>query len=312
MPNPLHNNPPHGNAYLLSPEMSEEQQTSYQQTCSQIMASHNMNASSGANIIYMPFNGPFNGTMHVSAAPNYGQHIGLQGYSGPMAQANAPAPSQQATQMVQPAAPVSTQADNPFETLTQQQNQQQPAANLAPSVYHATHVCAWSDDITQGPERVAQRELCNATCKRNKEYNCALVGLKVTQDSIADFMRGDERKAKKEFYRRAQKTFSQKKGRFAKAQAKGSDPVHQSSAATPLYLGAMRDLPAPNNNAGNFKRQQIPEVNNAYAADVQAIAQQAQQEMPPPHDTPNEFPGEEDFQQDVAYEEWLDYDLLDR
>lgn len=256
---PLHSHPKHGNSYINSPEMAQEQSNYSHASASQTMVNQQWDAPTGANI--QNNYGPV--YLGANAVAYLARHNGPEIQPGGMPPANGSAfhPA------VQPTAPGYTHFGHGF---GKQAPQQQPSfggnqvnATLQSGV---VHVCKYWQDYATEPEHRAYRELCNHLVHRsNHKRTCDLVGAEVTQKSIALFTGGDKEKAKRDFWRRAQKSDPQRRNREAgkqqKIRAKQPDPDQLRPANTVFYHQQMAGQSVANGNVGGFA---VPAVNGMF------------------------------------------------
>lgn len=110
---------------------------------------------------------------------------------------------------------------------------------------HVAHVCGAGKGPFTEQEMQALRELCSHVVQRsNHTRDCINTGASATRKSIDLFIAGDEKAAKKNFWRRNQKNKSQQKCRAEKKQqkdkAKQLDPSQQYSTNTLVHHQQMQ------------------------------------------------------------------------
>jgi len=154
---------------------------------------------------------------------------------------------------------------------------------------HTRHVCNHRQGATEREQEILHI-LCNDVVQRSQHtLDCNFVGKDVTRDSIALFIH-NEKEAKAKFWRRAQRTASQRKGRAdvkqQKALARQPDLTQQWSANTPDYHQQMQTA---DDNAGGLQANldvypngTLPDHNAENHAQMQM--QQAAPQTLLPHD----------------------------
>jgi hypothetical protein len=164
-------------------------------------------------------------------------------------------------------------------------HQQQPHFGGTNVQSHTRHVCPRVEGVTERGHGIL-RILCNDLVERSQHTrDCGLVGDKVSRDCVKLFDQ-DEKKAKDKFWRRAQKSKSQRAGRAEVkqqiARAKQPDLTQQWSANTQIYLQQMVD-----GNTGNFQADADMGLNGIVPNHNVGNPVQVQQEVPqalPPKD----------------------------
>lgn len=210
-----------------------QQQINYQpQTASQSLGDQQWGANNG-NVFNFHNSGP------IYYGP-YGPFSHVQGSAAPSSVQNS-----------RPQFPVPDAHIPGFTHMGHGVQQHQPRFGGTSVQSHTTHVCARMGDITDRGNEIL-RILCNDLVERSEHTrDCGFVGETVSKDCIKLFDQ-DEQKAKDKFWRRAQRTASQRKGRAdvkqQKALAKQPDVSQQWPANTQIYLQQMVD-----GNAGNFQ-----------------------------------------------------------
>jgi hypothetical protein len=218
--------------------MAQQQYNYYPtQAASQHMANQEWSANSGnvytynGNVyhVYPP------AQMQVPAAPYPAQHNGPEGHFG------APAPFPQGGLPVSMAPGFAHQGPG-F-------GKPRPGGSGVQSVMK--HVCHCMAELATERERQILHVLCHhLVAHSNSELDCSKVGIKVVRTCV-DLFASDEVAAKKAFWRRAQKTASQRECRAAekqqRSQPQGRDSTLQYAAAPTYHQQTIGD------NAGHFQ-----------------------------------------------------------
>jgi hypothetical protein len=205
--------------------MAQQQTNYYPQTASQHAGDQQWGDNSGAVI---------NGFNNVVSINYYGACPYMQGRvtayavqnGGPVRQAPSPAP------------PGFTHMGHGV---------QQPPFTGTNVQSHVAHVCGDGKGPFTEQEKRVLRELCSHVVERsNHTRDCINTGASATRKSIDLFISGDEKAAKKYFWRRNQKNKSQQKCRAEKKQQKDQaeqpDSSQQYSANTPVYHQQMQTV----------------------------------------------------------------------